>query len=199
MSNPTIKRVTPGRLKELLECYGSSASSWPAEERQAAVNLLKGSPELNALRDQIQPLDDALMEYHETENNLIDPQAVQSLQQRIMRQLPDQQLPESSTAHNDRSASQAHLFRLWAGSIAASIFIASLSFGVINQLVNSEKNSLTPLSTELSNTEPSDTGLSDTAFAQWAWEDITGESLEADSENDPTTLYALVALELPAE
>lgn len=189
MSNPTIKRVTPARLKELLECYGSSASSWPTEERQAAMNLLKGSPELTALRDQIQPLDNALMEYHDAENNLTDSQAVQSLQQRIMSQLPDQEWPESNTVHTDRPTSQPHRFRFWTGSIAASIFIASLSFGIIHQLVNSENKSLTPPATELSDTE----------FAQWAWEDITGESLEAESENDPTTLYALVALELPAE
>jgi hypothetical protein len=189
MSKPINKLVTQTRIKELLECYGSSASAWPAEERQAAMNLLKGSPELNVLRDQIQPLDSALMEYHDAEKNHTDSQAVQSLQQRIMSQLPDQELPESNTAHNDRSASHPHRFRFWTGSIAASIFIASLSFGIVHQLYQPENNSPTPPSTDIASN----------AFAQWAWEDITDEAFETEPENDPTTLFALVALELPAE
>lgn len=189
MSKPTTKLVTQTRIRELLECYGSPASAWPAEERQAAVNLLEGSPELNALRDQIRPLDSALMEYHDAEKNHTDSQAVSSLQQRIMSQLPDQERSESNADHTDKPASPPHRFRFWTGSIAASIFIASLSFGIVSQLYQPEHNSPTSASADTASN----------AFAQWAWEDITDESPETESENDPTTLFALVALELPAE
>ena len=189
MSKPTTKLVTQTRIQELLECYGSSASAWPAEERQAAVNLLEGSPELNALHDQIQLLDRALMEYHNAEINHTDSQSVQSLQQRIMSQLPDREGLELNADHNDKPASHPHRFRFWTGSIAASIFIASLSFGIVNQLYQPENDSPTSSSTDIASN----------AFAQWAWEDITDESVETESENDPTTLFALVALELPAE
>ena len=186
MSNPTTKPVTQTRIKELLECYGSSASSWPAEERQAALNLLKGSPELTRLREQTQSLDQAFMEHRVREISHTDQQAVQSLQQRILHQLPDQELPES---HEDRPAPHPHRFGLWTRSIAASIFIASLTFGVINQLYNPENSSRAQPATDMASNE----------FDQWAWEDITGESTESESEADPTNLYALVALELPAE
>ena len=189
MSKPTTRLVTQNRLKELLECYGSSSSFWPAEERQAALNLLNGSPELITQQSQIQSLDKLLMEYRNLESNSIDQRAVQSLQQRIMSQLPEQELPESNTDDIDRPTLYPYRFRFLAGSIAASILVASLSLGVIHQLYPPENNPTIQPSAEIASN----------AFSQWAWEDITGESIEPESENDPTTLYALVALEFPAE
>ena len=189
MNKSATKLVTQTRIKELLECYGSSSSAWPENERRAAENMLEGSPDLNALRDDIQPLDNALMEYADWENNHIDQNSMQSLQHRIMSQLPDQQFSESNADLNDKPTARPHHFRLWTGSIAASIFIASLSFGFITQIYSPEHNSLNPASAD----------TAEDTFAQWAWEDITGESVETESENDPTTLYALVELELPIE
>lgn len=201
MSRPVTTLVTQTRIKQLLECYGSSVSSWPEEERPAAMNLLGGSPELKILREQIQPLDNMLMQYRDVQSNSIDQHAAQSLQQRIMDQLPDQELAEIDHNNNDNSAHHPHRLRFWAGSIAASVLVASLSLAVIKQLYipgstsqnnsqnNSESNSLAQLSSD----------IADNDFARWAWEDITGELLEAESENSSATLYALLELELPAE
>ena len=76
------------------------------------------------------------------------------------------------------------------GSIAASLFIIGLSAGVIHQLTNQEQN--------LENTQ-NNSAQNGSEFDQWAWEDVTGESLTIDTDNDPTTLLALVELELPVE
>jgi hypothetical protein len=201
MTNPTTKLVTQTRLRNLLECYGSSPSSWPEEERQAALNLLKGLPELKTLRDQIRSLDDILAQYHEQGINAIDPLTTQSLQQRIMSQLPEQELPDSGdndhTNKSEGSTRHPYRSRIWVGSIAASLFIVSLSVGVIDQLVSkggspTNQQSSNVVSNGLNN------GLNN-EFAQWAWEDITGESLTLEVEREPTTLLALVEMEFPAE
>ena len=197
MSNVTTKLVTPTRLQQLLDCYGSSPSSWPEDERQAALSLLKGSPELITVRDQTQSLDNQLAQIHELEHNTVDQTAVQSLQQRIMNQLPEQELPgrnnsascnknitkgEGSTHHPQRS-------KVWIGSIAASLFIVSLSAGVIHQLFSPAHDPVSQQSSNIANND----------FAQWAWEDITGESLAVETDNEPTTLLALVDMEFLAE
>jgi hypothetical protein len=207
MSNVTTKLVTPTRLRQLLDCYGSSSSSWPEDERQAALSMLKGSPELNTYRDQNQSLDKLLEKIQAQESNTIDQHAVQTLQQRIMSQLPDQESPASndSTPYNESAnesnvshfshARRSHRSKVWMGSIAASVFIVTLSAGVIHQLfspghepANANQQASSLASNDINND-----------FAQWAWEDITGESLAMDTDNEPTTLLALVELELLAE
>ena len=128
MSNPTTKLVTQTRIRQLIECYGSSSASWPEEERQAALNLLQGLPELKSLRDQTRSLDNLLANYQALENHAIDERAMQSLQQRIMDQLPGQDLPVSNNASNnsrtnssnykpnDNSTHRPHRFSFWTGS-----------------------------------------------------------------------------------
>jgi hypothetical protein len=228
MSNLTTKLVTPTRLRQLVDCYGSSSFSWPEDERQSALSLLKGSPELNTYRDQTRSLDKLLEKIQAQENHTMDQHAVQSLQQRIMSQLPEQESPASndntlynlstnnistnniSTNTSDPShsghAHRSHGSSVWIGSIAASLFIISLSAGVIHQLFSPGQE---PASQHFANQQASNlasndigNGLTDDLnndFTQWAWEDITGESLVADTDSEPTTLLAMVELELPAE
>ena len=87
------------------------------------------------------------------------------------------------------------------GSIAASLFIVSLSAGVIHQLFNPALDSANQQTSNMTRVDNGDYLNNDlnNEFAQWAWEDITGESLTLDTDNDPTTLLALVELELAAE
>lgn len=203
------KLVTPTRLRQILECYGGSPTSWPAAERQAALNLLQGSAELRALQDEALFLDKSLNtlleETQELEHGTLDQHAVQRLQQRIMSQLPKQESPASdssiyiSSIHNsslhNSSTHSGHQHNFWWGSIAASVFVVSLSLGVIYEL-NGPGHAPITGQTNIAQTSES---MDNDEFTQWAWEDITGESPADDSNNDPTTLLALVELELPVE
>lgn len=191
MSNPTNKLVTQARIRALLECYGSASAAWPEEERRAALNLLSGYHELQALRNRIQSLDDILSDYRELEKTSLDARRVQSLQQRIMDQLPAQEMPEHHASHNTGSTFRSRRIGFWTGSIAASALIAILSVTVIKQTHGPDSYPA----------PQQDTNLADNTFSQWAWEDITGESLvpETEAETDPRTLLALLDLEFPAE
>lgn len=185
MNSITTKLVTSTRLRQLIDCYGSESSSWPEDERQAALSLLKGSPELNQYRNDTRKLDKLLAQLQSTEIQTIDQTAMQSLQQHIMQKLPEQESNASNTSVRNKNRS-----RFWMGSIAASLFIVGLSAGVIHQLINPGQNIIgSQASISQANNE----------FEQWAWEDVTGESLTIDTDNDPTTLLALVELELPVE
>lgn len=182
MSNTTSKPVSQSRLKQILECYGSSPSSWPEDERQAALNMLAASTELKSLHDQATALDRQLARLRTMDSARIDNSARQSLQQKIMKQLTIQD--EGSAAYTTgQRQSIYHRLGLWGGSIAAGLLIAVLSFNALQQSI--------PL-----NHTVAEIG-GDDVFAQWAWEDITEESLNNDPENDPGTLMALVELEFP--
>jgi hypothetical protein len=196
MTNVTSKLVTPARLRQLLDCYGSSSASWPEDERQAALSLLKGSPELRVYREQNQPLDKLLKEIQVQETNTSDQAVLQSLQQRIISQLPEQKLDIESSVNTKESrdpqcarTQQTHRSRIWMGGIAAGLFIVSLSVGIIQKTFNPEHNPVPQQTADMSGND----------FVQWAWEDITDESLTLDADNEPTTLLALVELELPTE
>jgi hypothetical protein len=232
--NMTTKLVTPTRFRQILDCYGSSPSSWPEDERQAALNLLKNSAELRALQDEAllldKPLDKLLEETQSLEKDAIDKDAIQGLQQQIMNQLFEQEPPASPRPANPRPANlrpnnirpanqskteaneardgsthSLHRNRFWWGSIAASVFIIGLSLGVIHRLNSPDHAPIAdqiPVAQKSEDMGSDDIGsdnMGKNEFTQWAWEDITGESLTGDSDNDPTTLLALVELELPAE
>ena len=196
MSNITTKLVTDTRLKQLLDCYGSESSSWPEDERQAAISLLKGSPELKHYREELRELDKHLSQFQVEENLAVDQPAIQSLEKRILSQLPEQTSTRDSSdiiqnsSNNVAPVKHIHRSRFWIGSIAASLFIVGLSAGVIHQLLSPGQNSINPQISKAQN---------DTEFARWAWEEVTGEPLMIDSESDPATLLALVELELPLE
>lgn len=185
MNNPRNKPVTQDRIKQLLECYGSAPAAWPEDERRAALNLLQGSPELKTLREQVRALDDLLTEYRESDNSALDSQRVQSLQQRMMDHLPDQVPAADNHGHGDSTSSRPHRLRFWMGGIAASALIASLALNVIDQTHSPDTRQTADIAGD--------------EFTQWAWEEITGESLEAESENDPSTMVALLAMEFPTE
>lgn len=197
MSKITTKLVTNNRLRQLIDCYGSESTCWPENERQAALSLLKGSPELRHYRDDARRLDTILEQLKVQENNTINTDATQSLQQRIMHGLPEQQstsskdyVDEQPATENTVTVQHTGSSRFWIGSIAASLFIISLSAGIIHQLMSPGQKIVNP---------PNNTLQVDNEFAQWAWEDITGESLVEETDNDPGTLLAMVELELPVE
>jgi hypothetical protein len=196
MSNTTTKLVTPKRLRQLLDCYGSTPSAWPQDERRAALTLLKSSPEMETLRCQAQTLDNLLMQHQAQETNTMDTTAMQVLQQRIMHELPEQDGDLHQAGHEPEHRS--HRGRFWMGSLAASLFIVSLSFGVIHQLFGPNHIPVTPVThPHVANQQNNAVASND--FDEWAWEDITGESLSNNTDSEPATMLALVDLELPAE
>lgn len=201
MSKVTTKLITATRLRQLLDCYGADSTSWPEDERQAALSLLRGYPELTNYREQIHALDRLLKQLKAQEDNVLDQQAVQTLQQRIMHNLPEQTLPASNNHTHDHttdnqvnsSRQSSHRSRMWMGSIAASLFIVSLSVGVIYQHVAPEQETGNMQTNHIAGNDLGD------VFTQWAWEDITGETLATATDSEPATLLALVELELPVE
>ena len=54
------ERMTPERLRRLLDAYGADAARWPPEERDRALALLQSSPALQGLRREAQELDGLL-------------------------------------------------------------------------------------------------------------------------------------------
>lgn len=174
------KPVSQNRLQQLLESYGSEPSCWPEEEREAAINLLAGSPELKNLQAEASVLDGVLARLDARDSARINSSTVQNLQQQILDRLPEKNNGETTnTTHH-----KAQRARLWA-SIAASIVIAAVSFSLLQ-----------PVAVEHPATGEQSSDNSADAFAQWAWEDITEEPLSIDTDNDPSTLMALVELEL---
>lgn len=198
MSNVTTKLVTDIRLKQLLDCYGSEPSSWPEGERQAALSLLKGSSEHGHYREEIRELDKLLSRLQAREDIELNQTAIQSLEQRILGELPEQEVSASINSRitkpgaNDSIAPAQNRYRsrFWMGSIAASLFVVALSTGVVHLLFSPTQNAV---NLQNSNLQPGN------EFTQWAWEEVTGESPVIDSESDPATLLALVDMELPVE
>jgi hypothetical protein len=208
MNNTTSKLVTPTRFRQILDCYGSTPSAWPQDERQAALSLLKASPELQTLHDQAQTLDKLLIQQQKQESYTIDDSAMQALQQRIMRELPEQEVTDNRIDINRQSGRRdhskpssthrSHRSHLWMGSLAASLFIVSLSVGVIHQLLGPGHTIVPPTDRQhVTNQQNNVTAYSD--FDKWAWEDITGESLPNNTDNGPANMLALVDMELPPE
>jgi hypothetical protein len=211
MNNVTTRLVTPTRLRQILDCYGSSPSHWPEEERQAALSLLNRSSEFNQWFEQARSLDRQLKDIKALDNSAVDSHSVQSLQQRIMSELPEQELspdqntpadntaPENQT--DDARSGRAQRPRVWIGSIAASLFVVSLSAGVVYQLFAPGHDPFDQqtggVTSHAVNNRVSHRVNND--FARWAWEDVTGESLAPDTDNEPTTLLALVDMEFSAE
>ncbi|WP_455198311.1 hypothetical protein [Kaarinaea lacus] len=205
MNNTTTKLVTETRLRKLLDCYGSDPSGWPEDERQAALSLLKGMPELKDYRDEIRTLDKLLEKQQTRDSIAITSEDIQSLQDRIMDRLPEQQSSQQSNEQHESDdrvihisqadpVKESHASRNWLGSIAAGLFIVSLSVGVLYQLFG------TDVHTTDGRVAVTDSGNTmSNEFIQWAWEDVTGESLVADNDSDPATLLALVELEFPVE
>ncbi len=54
------ERMTPERLRRLLDAYGADAARWPSEERDRALALLRSSPALQDLRREAHELDGLL-------------------------------------------------------------------------------------------------------------------------------------------
>lgn len=208
MSNTTSKLVTPARLQQLLDCYGSSPTSWPEEERQDALTLLKNTPELHTLHGQTQQLDNFFTQHKEYEASMVDKNAMQLLQQRIMRDLPEQILDDKQDGihkhdgrqgHSNRNKEyRSHRNRLWMSSLAASLFIVSLSLGVIHQIYGPGHTQLPPVASQHPANQQDNIMVSND-FDAWAWEDITGESVSDNNDNGAATMLALVDMELAAE
>ncbi|MDX1488014.1 MAG: hypothetical protein R3268_07435 [Acidiferrobacterales bacterium] len=95
MSNDPVKLVTPERVKELLDCYGSSPYAWPESERAAALALLDGSSELQAHRDAAHLLDEALNLQARGPSAVSEQTAV--LAKRILDQLEAQDRPSAQS------------------------------------------------------------------------------------------------------
>ena len=186
MSHNPTQPITHARLTALINSYGCSPTLWPEDERSEALALLKASPDLQTLCDQEKPLDDVLTQYRQREDSTLNQDAVDFLERRIMRQLPEQDSPANNVTMLNQPKHKPQRFTIWAGSIAASVLVAVVSFGIFNQQFSTNVDKSTHTSTS------SPVQLVSDEFAQWAWEDITDELLDDESDNMPATIYALL-------
>lgn len=125
MSNDPVKLVTPQRVKELLDCYGSSPEAWPESERATALALLDGSSELQAQREQARLLDQALNLQACGTTALSERTA--ALAKRILDQLGTQDTPPVQP-QGDRAPL---LSRVWIWPTAALASVAGIALAMV--------------------------------------------------------------------
>lgn len=173
MVNTLNRLVSPQRVKTILECYGADPAAWPEGERQAARALLERNHELQALRDQAMQLDAAIHALGQSRRPA--PEHISALTERIMRALPGQTLPPPRSGHRRALG--------WLTGMAAGLAMAGLLF-FAQQSGTRQDKVLSPLAQADARAD---------IFYDWAWEDVTGESVADDTtDGDIFPLYALV-------
>lgn len=159
------KTVTAARVQQLIECYGTSYSAWPADEREAAIAILNKSPELQQARQEEARLDTILKQNATTQTY-----DIHALSRQITAHLPAQK-------QTDRPGLFAYLVSLASLPILVPTAAALLlAIGVILL-------------------QPGSPVATDTLFELWAWQDITGQSVATDHDAADADFMDLVELE----
>ena len=170
----TQDSVTEARVRELLDAYGSDPASWPAQEREAALVIIASSADLQAQQAHSALLDDILR--HDQHAALQDIGSTQALQARILAGLPE------------RASHRPPAHAAWQ-NLLASLFTPRLAFALATFMVVTATVYLQiPPATELA----SQSG----EFEQWAWYDVTGQSLDNQSNTAALSMMDLIELEV---
>jgi len=173
----TQDSVTEERVRELLDAYGSDPAAWPAEEREAALQILVSSADLQAQQAQAAMLDTMIR--HEQLVAVQDIGSAQALQARILAGLPE------------RASRPAHAHGLWQ-NLFTSLFTPRLAFALATFMVVAVTVYLhVPPATELA----SQSG----EFEQWAWYDVTGQELSGRPATGELSMMDLIELEIVEE
>lgn len=109
--------VTPARLTQILEAYGSEPARWPEGERAAAMQCLQAHPEAAALLEQAAQLDGML-------DSWLVPAPTPRLRASILAQVP-------APRRNWARMLQDLWDELGGWRLAAPTFAASLMVGVL--------------------------------------------------------------------
>lgn len=170
----TQTSVTETRVRELLDAYGSNPAAWPAEEREAALAVLSRSAALQAHQAHVSTLDNIIAQDRAVQiQNIGTPHA---LQQRILAGLPV------------RSQHPVHAHGFWQ-NLFASLFTPRLAFALATFMAVAVMVYLQiPPDAQLAN--------HNNEFEQWAWYDITDQTLGNQGEVASLSMMDLIELEI---
>jgi hypothetical protein len=154
--------ISEERARALLEAYGGNPDAWPAEQRQAMSARIAASAELQRARAGHRQLD-GLLE-NDRAAAAIDHAGSSDLAARILAQLPDQPWSSSASGRGWLNRLRWPLTQpLWAAATAVAVIVGL----VMLQTAPGPSSERSP----------------SMAFEEWAWQDITGQSL--DHKTDP--------------
>lgn len=169
MKNSTPKLISNNRVIQLLASYGARSTSWPAEERLAALALIEKSPELKKLLHDAQALDEAMAVTEYDEPPL--PKANSQLVSRIVNQLPEQEPIRSKVnIFQPKPWFNSERFgKLWqhSGLLATGMAMTLLIIVLLQPQPATQYDTYTLTQVELD---------------QWLWEDVTGETQDFDED-----------------
>lgn len=170
----TQTSVTETRVRELLDAYGSDPANWPTVEREAALVVLSRSAALQAHRAHVSTLDNIIAQDRAVQ--IQDIGTPLALAQRILAGLP---VRSQRPAH-------AHGF---GQNLIASLLSPRLAFALATIMAVAVMVYLQP---------PPDAQLAshNNEFEQWAWYDITGQSLGNQSEVAALSMMDLIEFEI---
>jgi len=165
MNTEPLKIIQAERVKTLLACYGADPHAWPADERSAALALLNHSPELRVQWQEARDLDELLHTGHKRQDV---PLANAALVSQIVEHLPAQDSSSDISQHNvaDKLRPQAHRHWPLAAAAAVLLFVVTFALQVESPLPQTQNQQLSSLE-----------------YEQWLWEDITGETIAADTND----------------
>ena len=157
------RHISESEAQQLLDTYGGNSANWPPACHDALSQAIASSPALQKAQQAALQLDALLNEDRAHEKTRSQTESTAQLAAKIIRELPAR---KSATAKKDL-ANQRLRFTLpdlrnwWPAPVMAAALVA-----VVITFLPSEKN--LPNAAEL-------------AFEQWAWEDVTAQSLTPDN------------------
>jgi hypothetical protein len=187
MASKTAKLISAERVAQLLECYGANEINWPEDERAAAINLIKYSPELQQRRHEAQQLDAAMNAL--TTNEALYQRADAKTVDALMDKLPPQQPSNIKPMSAETTAKKRSFINTWLTyGMAAAAAVVVVTTVILKQ--------------QFSPTQSTDaTTIAQRELDSWMWDQVTGadvQGVDVQEENngEPLTLMALVDLEM---
>jgi len=105
--------VTPDRVNELIEAYGSDPARWPANERADAEALLRGDKALRARANAAFPLDRSIAAWARS------PEAAEALADALAARV---------VANLPRQDARRRPWQLWGGGLGVAASVAAAAF-----------------------------------------------------------------------
>jgi len=163
------------RSRAILDAYGSSPASWPAEERQQTLECIAHSAALQAYQAQLAKLDQRIR--CERDFGQAQVADVFTLQQRILKQLPAN--PVTITPRRKPRWQSLHNWLMTPRLVAALSVLGVVALILLAPHVRQPM--LTPQALN--------------GYEAWSWYDITGQELATVNKPTAMTMTDLIDLE----
>ena len=180
MNGKTAKLISPERVRQLFECYGSNPDSWPLDEKVAALSLIQHSSELQELQKETSRFDEILNGYDVS--NEIEVDVNQDLLASIVNALPEQEARKNSQYSNRKREDKHRFFDFnrTIGAVAASVAVMVITFSIMTLAPETTHNRSANLASQAE-------------LDGWMWQQVAGEP--AEDFDEPLTMMALLELE----